>query len=292
MSKKSNKYAGYDPEAYDPSGIGSYLGLGRPIRFDHGPTRAAFMCAIITAVAVTFWKSFDGMESYEATLAGVGCALGFLLSFMIAQELDPDRSLGGLIGGGLTIAAYLFMGEGNIMVALWLLFVLRMFTRTSGDRHRIADNVIIIGCAVWLGREGLWLYPLLTGVAYVMESQLPGGYFRSLYLAAIALAGMAVSEYSSPGATLTMNDIYIMSVSFIIFMPEFRMSSITGAVGDKNGRRINPVRLLTAQSAFALGSFSVAFMHGSSQVLAMMPANMAALGCGLYLVADLIKNKK
>ncbi len=292
MSKKSNKYAGYDPEAYDPSGIAEYLGLGRSINFEHKPTKIAVICALITSVTVTFWKSFQGMESYEATLFGVGCALAFVLSYMIAQELDPDRSMGGLIGGGLTIVTYLFLGEGNIMVMLWLLFVLRMFTRTSGDRHRIADNVIIIGSAVWLGKEGFWLYPLLTGVAYVMESQLPRGYFRSLYLAAIAFAGMVIAEYSSEGAVLTINYVYIMSAVFIIFMPEFRMSSETRAAGDKDGRRIIPVRLLTAQGAFALSSFSVAFMHGNSQALAMMPANMAALGCGLYLVADLIKNKK
>ena len=27
---------------------------------------------------------------------------------MIAQELDPDRQLGGIIGGGLTLIAYYF----------------------------------------------------------------------------------------------------------------------------------------------------------------------------------------
>ena len=29
MSKKSNKYAGDQPAAYDPTGVSEYLGLGR-----------------------------------------------------------------------------------------------------------------------------------------------------------------------------------------------------------------------------------------------------------------------
>ena len=100
MSKKSNKYAGYNPgEVYDPTGMNQYLGLGRPIDFANKVTKAAMMCAVFISVAVTLWKSAEGMESGAAVLTAVGAALGFLLCYMIAQELDPDRQLGGIIGG-------------------------------------------------------------------------------------------------------------------------------------------------------------------------------------------------
>ena len=42
MSKKSNKYAGDQPAAYDPTGISEYLGLGRPIDFDKKPVRYCY----------------------------------------------------------------------------------------------------------------------------------------------------------------------------------------------------------------------------------------------------------
>ena len=56
MSKKSNKYAGDQPAAYDPTGISEYLGLGRPIDFDKKPVRIAMMCAVAISVVVTLWK--------------------------------------------------------------------------------------------------------------------------------------------------------------------------------------------------------------------------------------------
>ena len=117
MSKKSNKYAGDQPAAYDPTGISEYLGLGRPIDFDKKPVRIAMMCAVAISVVVTLWKCSTGMDSGAAVVSSLGYALSFLFSYMLALELDPDRQLGGFIGGGLTLIATYFMGEGNILVA-------------------------------------------------------------------------------------------------------------------------------------------------------------------------------
>lgn len=290
MSKKSNKYAG-DPPKQELVGANPYLGLGRPIDLYDGVTRIAMLCTILSAVAVTIWKTMAGVGSYDAAMAGIGTALGFLFSFMIAQELDPDRKLGGIVGGGLTIIASLVLGEGNILVMLWLLFVLRMLNRTSGDRHRIVDNLIIIGSAVWLGTDGAWLYPLMTGAIYAVESQITGGYFRSLYLAGVAMAGAAVANYESAAPVLSVIYVYIMSFTFIIFLPEIRAAAFTQFKADKSGKRISPRRLQVAQGMFLFIGFFLPYFHGDDQALALLPAFMAAIGCGCYLFVDLLQKK-
>lgn len=291
MAKKGNKYKGPQAADFVPEGINAYLGLGRPFEFDSWLSRIAILATVFTAVGVTFWRSSQGMESYDATMAGVGTALGFLFSFMIARELDPDRRLGGIIGGVLTVAASVILGEGNILVMLWLLFILRMFTRTSGDRHRIADNVLIIGSAFWLGKEGYWLYPLLTGAFYVLESQISEGYFRSLYLAGIALASAALAEYNTLDNSLSFYYIVLMGICFIVFIPELRVAQYVHFKGDKNDRPINPRRLQTAQGSFLLLCFIVMFFHGDKQALALLPAVMAAIGCGIYLFVALLNHE-
>lgn len=287
MSKKSNKYAGDFGTVYNPSGVAAYLGLGRPINFEDSITKAAVVCTVAISVAMTLWNVMNGMSSADAVVAGVGCALGFLLSYMVAQELDPDRQMGGIIGGGLTVVAYFFLGEGNFLVMLWLLFILRMLNRSSGDRHRIADNVIMIGIAAWLGREGCWAYPLLTGAAYILESQITAGYFRSLYLAGIALACLIFANYGVGDNALHIYYIYLMGVTFVLFLPELRMTSYVQAKGDKNGKRLLPKRLQSAQGFFLMAGFSLALMHGNAQALSMIPAFMAAIGCGVFMVVDL-----
>lgn len=112
-----------------------------------------------------------GADTETAMYFGLNTAAAFFFSWLIAQELDPDRKLGGIIGGGLSIVAALTLGEGNVLVLLWLLFILRMLNRTSGSRHKIGDNVFLIFIAYWLGKDGYWLYPVLTGTAYIIESQ-------------------------------------------------------------------------------------------------------------------------
>ncbi|MBR6679252.1 MAG: hypothetical protein IKL58_02880, partial [Phascolarctobacterium sp.] len=152
MAKKTNKYAGYQA-VEDVMGVGAYVGLGRPVDLNDNNTRMAIVGSIISMAAVTAWQIMKNVEVWDAAFTGVGAALGFLFSYMIAQELDPDRKFGGIIGGVLTMAATAYLGEGNIMVVLWLMFVLRMLNRTSGSRHKIGDNVIIIGISAWLGHD-------------------------------------------------------------------------------------------------------------------------------------------
>lgn len=287
MSKKQNKYAGYQPPT-ELKGASSYLGLGRPIDLYNGVTRFAVACTILIVVGITIWKVISGMGLYDSAMSGIGTALGFLFSYIIAQELDPDRSMGGIVGGFLTVICSVFLGEGNILVMLWLLFILRMLNRTAGDRHRIGDNIIIIASAIWLGVDGFWLYPLMTGAIYVVESQITGGYFRSLYLAGVAMAGAVVANYSSSTPNLSMVYVYIMCLTFILFLPEIRVAAYTQFKADKTGKRISPRRLQAAQGVFLLLCFFLPFFHGDEQALAMIPAFMAAIGCGCYLFASLL----
>ena len=292
MAKKGNKYKGYEPgEVYDPTGISKYLGLGRPIDFGEKVNKVAMLTSIFICVAVTLWKTSSGMDSGEAVMFSMTSGLGFLLSYIIALELDPDRQLGGLIGGALTVLGYYFFGAGNITVMLWLLFILRMLNRSSGDRHRIGDNVIIIASAVWLGKEGFWVYPLLTGAAYILESQIKGGYFRSLYLAGISLAGLIIAEFSKESVVLTMDMIVLNCFAIILFLPEIRIAEYTQAKGDKNGKRLIPKRLQATMGFFCMLLVAAIFLHGNEAGKQLLPGTMAAIGCGLYLLVALMRHQ-
>lgn len=285
MAKKDNKYSNVMTE----ESSGSIFGLGRPIDFMDGLTRIAMLCTILTAIAATVWKTMGGSSTEDAMYFGVNTAAAFFFSWLIAQELDPDRRLGGIIGGGLSIVTMLSLGEGNPLVLLWLLFILRMFTRTSGSRHKMGDNALIIFIAYWLGRDGYWLYPVLTGTAYILESQIKGGYYRSLYLGALAFAVTVMADTSMKAHSLSIIYVYLMAVCFILFLPEIRMAAVTQAKGDYDGKRIIPQRLQVAQAAFLLIGFSVPWMHGDPQAAALTPAWMAGIGVGVYLLTEAIQ---
>ena len=106
MGKKDNKYS----NAATSLSEGGIFGLGRPIDFTDGITRIALICTILTSVAATFWKTMGGADTETAMYFGLNTAAAFFFSWLIAQELDPDRKLGGIIGGGLSIVAALTLG--------------------------------------------------------------------------------------------------------------------------------------------------------------------------------------
>ncbi|MDD3396157.1 MAG: hypothetical protein PHQ45_02930, partial [Acidaminococcaceae bacterium] len=88
--KKVNKYLKSEESVF--------FGLGRVVDFSDTVTRIAILAAIISAVIGTVWTTIHGEGSEAAAYFGMGTALQFFLTYLIAQELDPDRKLGGLIG--------------------------------------------------------------------------------------------------------------------------------------------------------------------------------------------------
>ena len=176
MGRKDNKYI---KKTKFLSNDGGLFALGRPIDFFDFMTRIALALTLFTGIVGCFWQFMKNVPTETAIYYGIDLGASFFFAWLIAQELDPDRRFGGIIGGLLSVIAMFFFGEGNPLVLLWLLFILRLLNRSSGAQHKIGDNVLILVCAYWLGKEGFWLYPVFTGLAYVVESQIKDGYFRS-----------------------------------------------------------------------------------------------------------------
>ena len=295
MAKKENKYKDYNrhKEVYQPTGIAEYMGLGRVIDFDNYPTRLAFLFSILTCVAEVLYQGVfvPGSTSSAAMMMGANVGLSFLFCFMIAIELDPDRKLGGLLGGFLSAIGVHFLGEGNIIVLLWLLWMLRMFNRTAGDRHRMADDILIIGTAAWLGANEFWVYPVITGAAFVVEALITAGYFGSYFLAAFAFATTFFADMTRTAPNLSIFYVYMCAIAFLLFLPELRVATLCQAVGDKDGQPLYKTRLIYCQAIFIMIIFALVVLHGDKQAIVVLPAIMSAIGCGAYLLFDLIVNK-
>ncbi|MFA7068420.1 MAG: hypothetical protein WC127_05540, partial [Acidaminococcaceae bacterium] len=192
---------------------------------------------------------------------------------------------GGIIGGGISLIIAFTLGMGNVLTLLWLVFIMRLISQTSGCRHKAGDNAILIIISYFLGKDGLWLYPTLTGVAYVLESQLKGGYYRSLYIGGLAFAVTAMANIRHTPVVISSIYLYLMAITFILFLPAISMAAITKFKGEKNNIPINPRRLQVAQGLFLVFNFLLAWFHGDEVALDMTPAWAAAMGVGIYLLS-------
>lgn len=292
MSKKINKYKGYTGPA-DVAGVGKYFGLARPFDLKDHTNRVVALITVLAFCAESAWMVYQGVPTMDACMAGLGVGLSVLFSYVLGMELDPDRKLGGLIGGVLAIFWAFWQGEPNFMVMLLLIFVQRMLNRTSGDIHKILDNLLLLVCAWWLGQSGGWLYPMMLGAAYILESQLPKGCYYSLYLAAMALGCLWFSTgITHEPALITMPYMVVMGLTLILFLPMLRMSVLVEARGDRDARRLDGQRLRAANFFFLMSVLFISFFQGNAQAVSLAPAMFTAIGVGVYLVYDLGKKQR
>ena len=227
MAKRENKFA-KTVRKEDVSN--ENFGLGRPFDFDDKFNRVAIMGALVATILLLIFRQVTGSGTGSVMLDGVSYAAGFFFAYLIGREVDPEpgREWGALLGAFITLGLETFMGVNinGVVGLLWMLFICRMFNRASGSRHRIGDNVIILGSAFWMGHIGYWLFPVVTGICYVLESQIKEGYFRSLYLAGIAFAMCVVTGRGTEVPVLSSTYLYMMGIAFILFLPQLTMRTV------------------------------------------------------------------
>ena len=293
MAKRENKFA---KVVREEDASNENFGLGRPFDFDNRFDRLALMVALISTIVMLIIRQITGTGTGSVMLDGVCYAAGFFFAYLIGREVDPEpgREWGALLGAliSLGLEAYFGVDINGVVGLLWMLFICRMFNRTSGSRHRIGDNVLILGSAFWMGHIGYWLFPVITGVCYVLESQIKGGYFRSLYLAGIAFAMCVVTGRSTEIPVLSTIYLYMMGIAFFLFLPQLTMAGFSRARDDRHNYYLVKTRLQVAQAVFLLGTGLLIYFGGNRAGIIFLPCIGTAIGTGLYLLFYLLKRKQ
>ena len=293
MAKRENKFAKVVREEDVSNG---YFGLGRPFDFDNRFDRLALMGALMATIILLIVRQVSGTGTGSVMVDGVCYAAGFFFAYLIGREVDPEpgREWGALLGAVIALVMEAFLGVdiNGVVALLWMLFICRMFNRTSGSRHRIGDNVIILGAAFWRGYIGYWLFPVITGACYVLESQIKGGYFRSLYLAGIAFAMCVVAGRGTEAPVLSTTYLYMMGVAFFLFLPQLTMAGFSRARDDRHNHYLVKTRLQCSQAVFLLATGLLLYFGGNAAGIIFLPCIGAAIGTGLFLLFYLLKKKQ
>ena len=272
------------------------FGLGRPFYFDDWFNRIAIMGTLAATIILLIFRQVTGTETGSIMLDGVSYAAGFFFAYLIGREVDPEpgREWGALLGAFITLGLEAFLGVdiNGVIGLLWVLFICRMFNRTSGSRHRIGDNAIILGSAFWMGYIGYWLFPVITGICYVLESQIKGGYYRSLYLAGVAFAICVITGRNTEVPVLSVNYLYLMGIAFILFLPQLTVAGFSTARDDRNNRYLVTSRLQCTQAVFLIAVGLLIYFGGNEAGIIFLPCIGTAVGTGLYLLVYLLKRKQ
>ena len=109
-------------------------------------------------------------------------------------------------------------------------------------------------------------------------------------MSGFAFALVALAKISKDPVTISVTYLYIMAVTFVLFLPAISMAAYTQFKGDYDGTRISPRRLQAAQGAFLVITFTISWFHGDYQALTLAPAWAASIGVGVALLATAVQN--
>jgi hypothetical protein len=270
--------------------------LGRIVDPRYPTNLAITTIAMIAAVVGAVWRLSAGDAFLASAMWGIGAAFGLFLTWALARELDPDHDLSAFVGVGLALIALLLFEMPSLLLALWLLLMLRLVNRSVGLPARPLDTLAVLGLGLFLTWQGQWLAGLMTAAVFLLDGLLaPPLRYHLLVsgLAFVATGVLAVVQGSinmGPGFTASVSVASAMMSG--LFLASIVASRPVRAVGDATGEPLSTRRVQTARALALLTALLFAWWDGQSGMVALSPLWAAMTGIGLYRVVDLILTRR
>jgi hypothetical protein len=276
--------------------------LSRPIDPDYPTNRAIVALTLLVAVAAAILRllseaalseaALTGATLSESAMAGIQAGFVLFLAWALGRELDPDHDPSAFVGAGIALAALPLLGSPSLLVAFWLLLMLRLVNRTVGLPARPLDSLTLLGLAGWLVWQGHWIAGLVTTIAFLLDGMLPPLLRYHRYVAVLAFFIMLVlaifhgEMVMESGPTLPVVIAVLLMAG--IFLLVIATSGQTQTVGDATGQPLHPRRVQAAQTLALLTALLFAGWDGASGMVTVLPLWAAMTGAGLYRLAILL----
>jgi len=232
-----------------------------------------------------------GTALLGASLAAARIALSAFIAWALAREIDPDHDYSAFVAMLLGIAAALRFPGLNLLVAFWLMAILRVLNRTTGLSARWTDTLIIAGFSLWLAWSFDWLLGVAAGVTLLLDGYLAEPLKRHRLVGlALILAGLSLAWIANSAPHRLQTEPLLAVGALVIGLPLILRSRTLRSVCDVTGQPLNGLRIQAAQLiAFMTAGALLTRVHDGLQASVLILASL--LGAGLYTLALLVVKK-
>lgn len=263
-----------------------YTHLGRSIDFKHPTNVAVMLLSGVAAVGGFVYQIVIGVDWLEGLVWGVKLGLVFFLTWALTREVDPDEPYSAFLSAGIALASSILLAMPNLLIALWLILLLRLVNRTAGLPATWLDSLTVLGIGSYLAFIQGWPYGFASAVAFAMDNRLPERHKTHLWFANASLFVALIAAIFSPplGPTGAWSGLQLLAVfgSALLFVPVIVRSRRLTCVGDRTGTPLHPWRVQSAQILSVVTGLLAAWWGGWMGVLALGPLWAAMLGAALY----------
>lgn len=267
--------------------------LSRPLDVDYPDNRLiVFLFAVVFLVS-TSMRVFSGDSFIQGLIWGSRAALSVFFAWALTKEIYPDNPGSAVIASFLGISSLFFTNNSGLLVAVFLLAVLRMVNRTTGVPLTVLDSILIMLMGTYLVYSGKWVYGMLMGIAFLMDAVLEKPVRRHFLFGGISILIGIFGLYKNYTAASFTSEYHLYHFFALLVLILFLIVRVIFAgtphsLADISGEQLSRERIVAA-SLVTFFAGTLALLAGPSEIIATLPLWVAISGTVLFDIAKRIK---
>ncbi|MCQ1538773.1 hypothetical protein FTO68_07220 [Methanocalculus taiwanensis] len=153
--------------------------------------RAIIIMTILISTGAAGSSLYLGASLFPAILQGFIAGIAIILAWAISRELDPDSEYAAFLPVLICIPLLLIAPKPGLLISFFMLLLLRIVNRTTGQPAGVLDSAALLLLAGWLVSGGFWLAWPAALAAFILDSRLKEPDFRQIWFAAVLVIGLA-----------------------------------------------------------------------------------------------------
>lgn len=219
----------------------------------------------------TFWPNVYAAIIAGATMFAAGA---------LAKELDPDGPLPALVATIVMLLLIWVAHPVGVVALFWLIGCVRFINRSSGQRPKPTDTLVLLVLAIWLSWQEIPIFGILFGALLILEGLLPDG--QRIYAALGLVVLIICSTWLFLGDWAANIPPFFLAVALLLiavaFIAVILSSYHISTVGDTTGDPLNPSRVQAGQAIALSAGLFLASWRGETGVELLIALWAALLG--------------
>ncbi len=260
--------------------------IARPLDPSYPTNNAITILTLLVFAGGLGLSLYLGADFAGGILSGTSWALAVFLAWAIARELDPDSEYAAFLPPLICICLFAFIPQPGLLVALFLLLLLRIINRTTGQPAGVLDSAALLLLGGWLFQGGFWVAGPAAVLAFLIDWRSKDPNPRQCWFAAIGFSGMIglllygdLPHMILPGSSPLS---WLLLLAPLLFLSVITRPGQVRSPGDKTGDPLDKGRVQAA-GLLCLSLLILAFTTGGSGIMAMLLVPWVCLvGLGVY----------
>jgi len=226
--------------------------LGRALNPAYPTNLAVILLTLVAGAVTAVITILNGGAFLDSFVSGGRIGLYLFLCWALTREIDPDHeesAFGSILFG---LAGLAFVDQPALLVGFWMIGILRLVNRTTGQMATQLDTTVLLVASLWLAWSYDWALGAMAGLTFVLDSSHDHPVTRHRVLGGLLLLLSVIFYFMDVGHQIPVRDFpvetyWVAIAATLLIIPLILGSNQIVSRGDYANIRLDPARVRFAQ---------------------------------------------